>query len=133
LEPGEPQRLAAFLDACWAAFDTALAGVPAGERPLKPETGRAPETMRVHLAGALRAYLAWVDVPRPLPRWNDEVDDDLEGRLRDLMRGAVRALPEGVPFTDEKRPGPYTVRRECWHALDHAWELEDRLTAQQSG
>jgi hypothetical protein len=41
----------------------------------------------------------------------------------------VLALPTGVPFEDGKRTGPYAVRRECWHALDHAWELEDRLGA----
>lgn len=125
LEPGEPERLVAFLDACWGAFDAAFARVPADERPQKPETGRSPDRMRVHVAGALRAYLAWL--VRPLPAWDEERGVELEPRLRDLMREAVRSLPVGTPFSDEKRPGPYAVRRECWHALDHAWELEDRL------
>jgi hypothetical protein len=125
LEPGEPERLAAFLEASWAAFDAALARFSTDDRSQKPETGRAPDRMRVHIAGALRAYLSWL--VKPLPPWNEERGVQLEPVLRDLAREAVLRLPVGVPFSDEKRPGPYAVRRECWHALDHAWELEDRL------
>ena len=42
-----------------------------------------------------------------------------------------------APRTGTPPPGPrggtrwpvrYHVRRSAWHALDHAWEIEDRLT-----
>jgi hypothetical protein len=125
LEAGEPEQLAAFLDASWSAFDAALARIPGEVRPQKPDVGRSPDRMRVHIAGALRAYLGWL--VKPLPAWNEDRGVQLEPQLRDLMRASILALPIGVPFADEKRPGPYAVRRECWHALDHAWELEDRL------
>ena len=27
----------------------------------------------------------------------------------------------------ERWPALFAVRRSAWHALDHAWEIEDRL------
>lgn len=124
LELGEPERLVAFLDACWAAFDAAYALVAEPSRDVKPEVGRSPASMRVHIAGALHAYLSWLVNPRP--SWKDERALELEPVLRGLMRDAIAALPTGVPFESERHPGPYAVRRECWHVLDHVWELEDR-------
>jgi len=125
LGAGEPEQLAAFLDACWATFDAELARMPPEARTAKPETGRSPQQTRVHLAGALHAYAGWLGTQRP--SWNEEHGADLEPQLRNLMRAAIAALPVGVPFETERHPGPYVVRRECWHVLDHAWELEDRL------
>lgn len=127
LEAGEPERLVAFLDACWSAFDRALAVVPGDVRSVKPERGRSPERMRAHIGGALRAYLGWL--VKPLPAWNDDRSAELEPELRRIMRGAIEAVPLGVPFDTQRHPPVYAVRRECWHALDHAWELEERNTA----
>jgi hypothetical protein len=81
--------------------------------------------MRVHLAGALRVYLGWL--VKSLPSWNEARAAELEPQLRQIMRDTIGALPVGVPFETERHPAPYAVRRECWHALDHAWELQDRL------
>jgi hypothetical protein len=125
LAKGEPERLAAFLDACWRAFDAAFAATPEVERPVKPPVGRSPDAMRLHILDALRAYATWLS--KPVPRM---VKDDVEASetvIRGFVREHVLALPAGVPFHDGKRTGPYAVRRECWHVLDHAWELEDRL------
>jgi hypothetical protein len=41
---------------------------------------------------------------------------------RDALREAFRS-----PDTDAKWPLPYAIRRIAWHALDHAWEMEDRI------
>jgi len=40
-----------------------------------------------------------------------------------------RALAESFsnPNREEKWPVAYAVRRTAWHALDHAWEMEDRI------
>ncbi len=31
------------------------------------------------------------------------------------------------PSPDAKWPVAYAIRRIAWHALDHAWEMEDRV------
>lgn len=127
LEAGEPAQLVAFLDACWTAFDAAFAAHQPETRGVKPESGRSPDRMRVHLAGALRAYLGWL--VKPLPAWSEDRGAELEPQLRQIMRDTIAALPLAVPFASERHPAPYAVRRETWHVLDHAWELEDRLAA----
>ncbi len=127
LQSGEPERLAAFLDACWAAFDAAQAAIPAEARAVKPEVGRAPERMRMHIDDAQRAYVSWL--AKPVPRLDEARLDETESALRGFFRAAVLSLPVGVAFADERHPGPYAVRRECWHVLDHVWELGDRAAS----
>ncbi len=124
LEPGEPERLAAFLDACWATFDRAFAAIPAGSREVKPPVGRAADTMRNHVVESGWLHLSWLVRPVPKPESADLAQVDAHQRR--LLRAAVLELPLGVPFESERHPGPWVVRRECWHVLDHAWELEDR-------
>jgi hypothetical protein len=125
LEPGEPERLAAFLDACWAAFDAAFAAIPIGDREVKPAVGRGPDAMREHVIDTGRRHLSWL--LRPVPKRDPGEEADIESAQRRPLRAAVTTLPLGAPFASERYPGPYAVRRECWHALDHAWELENRF------
>jgi hypothetical protein len=33
---------------------------------------------------------------------------------------------DGSPLADRKWTARYAARRIAWHALDHAWEIEDR-------
>jgi hypothetical protein len=48
----------------------------------------------------------------------------------EAMRAAVlevlRQPSDGSPLADRKWPARYAARRIAWHALDHAWEMEDR-------
>ena len=39
---------------------------------------------------------------------------------------ALRQPSDGSPLADRKWPPRYAARRIAWHALDHAWEMEDR-------
>jgi hypothetical protein len=127
LEAGEPERLAGFLDACWAAFDVSFRRVPDAQRAVKPPVGRSPDGLRFHILDALRAYASWL--AKPVPRLDKSDLAGSERGVREFVREHVLALPTGVAFEEGKRTGPYAVRRECWHALDHAWEIEDRLAA----
>jgi hypothetical protein len=126
LEQGEPERLAAFLDACWAAFDAAVGAVPEAARETRPPVGRSPLAIRDHVAETRRLHLSWLLRPIPRPESTGAAETDVQRRR--LLRNAVLSLAIGVPFESDRYPGPYVVRRECWHALDHAWELEDRIT-----
>ena len=61
-------------------------------------------------------------------------DATLADRLAVIRATALDALvarAEGTPVADPRntlRPWSprYFVRRSAWHALDHAWEIEDR-------
>jgi hypothetical protein len=52
-----------------------------------------------------------------------------DGGDRQAVKAFRKAILEsfGNPNRDEKWPVPYAARRTAWHALDHAWEMEDRL------
>jgi hypothetical protein len=53
--------------------------------------------------------------------------DGLDNSAVEAFRAAILES-FGNPNRDEKWPVPYAARRTAWHALDHAWEMEDRLT-----
>jgi hypothetical protein len=38
----------------------------------------------------------------------------------------LRQPSDGAPIAGKKWPPRYAARRIAWHALDHAWEIEDR-------
>jgi hypothetical protein len=127
LAPREPERLAAFLDACWAAFDAALASIPDAIRASKPAAGRSPLAIRDHVIETRGLHGSWL--LRPMPRFDATDMPEKDVQLRRILREAVLGQPTGEPFDADRRPGPYVARRECWHVLDHAWELEDRRPA----
>jgi len=56
--------------------------------------------------------------------------DLLREAILDALRSRARgeALPQGRRCASVWTPR-YFVRRSAWHALDHAWEIEDRAKA----
>lgn len=125
----EIDRLAGLLTACWSAFDAALSSIPPPERQVKPRVGRSPAEMRRHLFDAdvmhLSAFGSAYREPPP------EAVDRLEPETRSRFLAALTASPLGRSSSPARRYGfdwtpRFAVRRSAWHALDHAWELEDR-------
>jgi hypothetical protein len=124
IDPDELKRLVTILRACWRALD-ATADAAAG-RTLKTGPrggGRSLEAIAEHVNGAEQGYLARL-------AW--KVPQGAEPRA--VRAAVVEALTAAVEHGVEER-GPrggkrwlprYFVRRVAWHALDHAWEIEDR-------
>ena len=52
--------------------------------------------------------------------------DGNDAKAVKAFRDAIRASLSD-PNRDEKWPVAYAARRTAWHALDHAWEMEDRI------
>lgn len=132
LEPmdgAEIERSVALLRAAWAELDDAYGVVPNDARGIKPATGRAPAGLRLHVAETDAMHLSWFGAPFRKP-----VEADLDAFQRDVrgaIVAAVRAIEPGVPPEPRRRTGMdwtprFAVRRSAWHALDHAWELQDR-------
>ncbi len=115
LDRAEAGRLAGLLDACWRAFDGAVAVAPAQLRRGPRGGGRNRDAVADHVREAERSYGRKIGVRLP-PRtpWVDQ---------RAAVLDAVRA---GAPSGSWSMR--YAVRRLAWHVLDHAWEIEDRAS-----
>ena len=52
---------------------------------------------------------------------------DVHEAFVEALAAKVRGeLPERGPRGGERWPAAFAIRRTAWHALDHAWEIEDR-------
>jgi hypothetical protein len=105
----EADRLAALVAAAWAVFDDVVAGAPAELRKGPRGGGRDRDVMVQHVMDAEGAYV------RKLGARGG----------REQILGALRAASK-APMSERGWPAPYAARRIAWHALDHAWEMEDR-------
>jgi hypothetical protein len=110
-------RLAALVDASWATFDD-VAAAASEELRKGPRGGGRDRTKIVdHVNGADEAYSSVMGIrTRGL-----EVP-----AARTAVLEALRTPSDGSPLAGRKWPARYAARRIAWHALDHAWEIEDR-------
>jgi hypothetical protein len=130
VDDAELDRLIAILRACWTAFDAAAAAAEGVELRKGPRGGgRELPKIRGHVRESDEAYVHQLGAKPPkgtdLEPVRRAMLETLEARIHDRPI----AHPAAV-----KRPWlpRYTVRRTAWHALDHAWEIEDRTTPEKS-
>ena len=130
LDSSELERQQGLLRACWAAFDGAAEAASSAVLRKGPRGGgRDVGRIVSHVLEADRAYLSllWrayrktggADLKVEMARLREAILDALRARARG------ESLPEGRRSTRVWTPR-YFVRRSAWHALDHAWEIEDR-------
>ena len=118
----EFKRQVALLGASWAAFD-AMAKKHARKtlRTGPRGGGRSIAKMTAHVLEADIAYLSSIGA-----RYKGSDMDE----LREAFLRRLEAHWRGEPIENKRRTEPWTVRycvrRSAWHALDHAWEIEDR-------
>jgi hypothetical protein len=132
LGPAELDRQSRIWTASWRVFDAAWrkatkAGVELRKGPRGG--GRDLPKIQMHVLEAEEAYLGALG-SRP-PQMPDASLADRMAAIRATALEALTARARGHPIADPrntKRPWSprYTVRRSAWHALDHAWEIEDR-------
>jgi hypothetical protein len=126
----ELDRLLALLQASWATFDDAAARAEGVTLATGPRGGgRQLAKIVGHVREAEVAYLA--KLGSKAPATSDEDPTAPMALLRATFVDAVAAVTRGEPVADPNRtqtpwPPRYAVRRAAWHALDHAWEIEDR-------
>jgi hypothetical protein len=110
-----------ILRATWEAFDRAAADAVGLTLATGPRGGgRDLARIVFHVLEAERAYTKTV---------GGQVGDTT--MVHDLFEAAVIARSRGEladrgPRGGKRWPPRYAIRRAAWHALDHAWELEDR-------
>jgi hypothetical protein len=131
IDASELARLRRVLKACWAAFDGAAEAAAGLElRKGRRGGGRGLDAIVEHVYSAEGGYVRKL-AARP-PKADSDLWSAVVGMRSVVLEALSRAVREGLP---EKGPRGgsvwtprYFVRRTAWHALDHAWEIEDRST-----
>ena len=119
----EAERLAALVKASWSVFDKVAAKSPASLRKGPRGGGRDRDKMIAHVIEADHAYARELGLRLPEPHIGDRTAIDAE---RDAVLALLREPSDGSPLANRKWTQRYAARRIAWHALDHAWEMEDR-------
>jgi len=114
---------AALLRGSWAALEEVAASSPAELRKGPRGGGRDRDKMLEHVLGAEVAYAGKIGVKIRQP---DLGDAAAIAAARGAILAVVGAESPGGPARPNGWPVRYAARRLAWHALDHAWEMEDR-------
>jgi len=112
----DADRLARLVDAAWRTFEQVAAGAPEELRKGPRGGGRETSKMVAHVVEADEAYAREMGIKLKAPI----------GEVRAAMLDVLRQPSDGSPIADRKWTPRYAAHRIAWHALDHAWEIEDR-------
>jgi hypothetical protein len=129
LKGAELRRQRALLEACWHEFDAAARAAKGKTLTVGPRGGgRTLAKMTGHVLEAEVAYLGQLGSRHAKPG----AGDDEMALVRREALSTLDAITAGKPLDNPrntKKPWSprYFIRRSAWHALDHAWELEDRV------
>ena len=122
-DPDGAYRLACLVAAAWVVFDRVAATAPAELRKGPRGGGRDTARIVAHVIEADGAYAREIGVRLPAPDPADRAAVEAE---RHAMLDVLEAPSDGSPLADRRWTTRYAARRIAWHALDHAWEIEDR-------
>jgi hypothetical protein len=130
LDAAELKRQIKLWRAAGAAFDAAAAAAKGKALAKGPRGGgRELDAIVAHVFDAEGSYLRLIGgkfTPakgRSAAKAMPELRDAVVEALTASARGQPPAFPRRV---DRYWSARYFVRRSAWHALDHAWEIEDR-------
>jgi hypothetical protein len=116
-------RLADLVEAGWAVLAEVAASAPPELRKGPRGGGRDRDKIVAHVAAAEFSYARKLEIRHKAP---DPITDEASRALRVDVVAALRAARSGEPPGAKGWPPRYVARRMAWHALDHAWEIEDR-------
>ena len=119
----DAERLAAIVEAAWTTFDRVAAAAPAELRKGPRGGGRDRDKMVSHVVGADAAYAREIGLKLKEPDANDR---RAVMALRGEILAVLREPSDGSPLAGRRWTARYAAHRIAWHALDHAWEMEDR-------
>jgi hypothetical protein len=122
LSAEEGARLAAILEAAWAAFDELAATAPATLRKGPRGGGRDTAQIVAHVQDAEEIYARRMGLP---PNKTLAGAPEAVARRRAQLGAALRE-PASLVTPPKGWPPRFVARRTAWHVLDHLWEIEDK-------
>jgi hypothetical protein len=123
LRRSQAERHTALVVAAWAVLDQVAATAPAELRKGPRGGGRDRDKMIDHVLSAEAAYARKLGVRQRPPAVGDAA---AIAALREAIAAVLRAPSDGTAPVPKGWPPRYAARRIAWHALDHAWEMQDR-------
>jgi hypothetical protein len=119
----QADRLRRIVAAAWTTFDRVAAGAPPELRKGPRGGGRDRDKMIGHVLEADDGYAREIGL-----RLQPAVAGDRA--MIEAVRAAVLVVlgapSDGSPIAGRRWTARYAAGRIAWHALDHAWEMEDR-------
>jgi hypothetical protein len=109
-------RLARLVEAAWMAFEAVAADAPEALRKGPRGGGRDTSKIVGHVTDADFAYSNEMGIKLKAP-----IAD-----VRQAMLDVLREPSDGSPLK-KRWTARYAAHRIAWHALDHAWEIQDRI------
>jgi hypothetical protein len=119
-DEAEAARLASIVAAAWATLDRVAAAAPEELRKGPRGGGRDRSKVVDHVDNADAAYASVMGLRHQV------TDRAAVEAMRAAMLEVLRRASDGSPLAGKRWPPRYAARRIAWHALDHAWEIEDR-------
>ena len=112
----DADRLARLVEAAWQTFESVAASAPEELRKGPRGGGRNTSKVIGHVAEADEAYAREMGI-----KLRASIEE-----IRSAVLEALRAPSDGSPLAGRRWTARYAAHRIAWHALDHAWEIEDR-------
>ena len=123
LTAAKAKRQVALVRAAWAVLEEIAAQSPAELRKGPRGGGRDRDKMLDHVVGAECAYARKIGLKIKQPAFDDH---DAVAAMREEIAAVLGSTSDGSPVVERGWTSRYTARRIAWHALDHAWEMQDR-------
>jgi len=125
----ELARLRSILNACWRSFDAAV-GAARGKVLAKGPRGGGRDLRKIvdHVLDADGSYLRMLARKVEVGPKAERLDRTRAAILDAIATTAREGVPPPGPRGGKRWLPRYFVRRVAWHVLDHAWEIEDRIT-----
>jgi hypothetical protein len=123
IDAAEAKRQARLVEAAWAVLARVAAGAPAELRKGPRGGGRDRDKMVGHVAASDTYYAREIGITGKRP---EPTDSPAIEAMRAEMLEILRRASDGSPLAERIWTARYAARRIAWHALDHAWEMEDR-------
>lgn len=126
VDAAQAVRQAALVQAAWTVLDRVATLVPVTLRKGPRGGGRDRDRILEHVVAAEAAYARRLGVRHRPPEYDDR---QAVAALRQDILDVLAEPSDGSLIVPTGWPVRYAARRIAWHALDHAWEMEDRAGA----